>query len=33
MKRWIVTFAGIALFVTAFFLPAVRSPGTGAGSA
>jgi hypothetical protein len=32
MKRWIVTFAGIALFVTAFFLPAVRSPGTGAGS-
>lgn len=32
MKRWIVTLAGIALFVTAFFLPAVRSPGTGAGS-
>jgi hypothetical protein len=32
MKRWIVTLVGIALFATAFFLPAVRSPGTGAGS-
>jgi hypothetical protein len=32
MKRWIVTLAGIALFAAAFFLPAVRSPGTGAGS-
>jgi hypothetical protein len=32
MKRWIVTLAGIALFAAAFFLPAVRSPGSGAGS-
>lgn len=32
MKRWIVTLAGIALFAAAFFLPAVRSPGTGPGS-
>jgi hypothetical protein len=32
MKRWIVRLAGIVLFVTAFFLPAVRSPGAGPGS-
>jgi hypothetical protein len=32
MKRWIVTLAGMALFAAAFFLPAVRSPGTSAGS-
>jgi hypothetical protein len=32
MKRWIVTLVGMALFAAAFFLPAARSPGTGAGS-
>jgi hypothetical protein len=32
MKRWIVRLAGLAIFVAAFFLPAVRSPGTGSGS-
>ena len=32
MKRWIVRLVGFAIFVAAFFLPAVRSPGTSAGS-
>jgi hypothetical protein len=32
MKRWIVRLVGLAIFVAAFFLPAVRSPGAGAGS-
>jgi hypothetical protein len=32
MKQWIVRLVGLAIFVAAFFLPAVRSPGTGPGS-